>query len=181
MTDKDEGRQERQETDERPPEVPVTPDEWVEPEVVQPDDRDEVQEVYVVDLGVPRLSDRDIRRLPRLYPRYRWWQFWWWCRCRRHWWWRRRDKCQQRTSCCCCCCCGHGRDIAPVQPVQPSAPTPVPTPPPTPAPTIRLFQGTLAIGRAFYLLITPQGSRCQFVVQWNAAGGVCGDPCVACR
>ena len=30
----------------------------------------------------------------------------------------------------------------------------------------------LPIGRAFYLLITPHGSRCQFVVEWAAAGGV---------
>jgi hypothetical protein len=30
----------------------------------------------------------------------------------------------------------------------------------------------LAIGGLFYLLITPQGDRCQFVVQWAATGGV---------
>ena len=51
---------------------------------------------------------------------------------------------------------------------------PVVVPPPAvaPPPTIVLSQGTLAIGGLFYLLITPQGNRCQFVVEGTAMGGV---------
>lgn len=36
---------------------------------------------------------------------------------------------------------------------------------------IKLDLGFLPIDAQFYLLVTPVGQRCQFVVEWNAAGG----------
>lgn len=90
-------------------------------------------------------------------------------------WWRRWCGCWSPLRIfqanCCCCCCDH--KAAPVpQPIPQPFPQPIPQPRAIPAPTIVLSQGNLAIGGMFYLLITPQGNRCQFVVQWAAAGGV---------
>ena len=140
------------------------PDEESLPEVSQPEDPEEVRAVYIAHPGMPRLSDRDLKRLPRLFPPPRWWHWW---KPRTPWWWRWRER-----SDCCCCCCSKAHIPHPAPTPLPAAPAPAPTPPPVLPPTINLRQGWLPIGGAFYLLITHLGSRCQFVVEWDSTGGV---------
>lgn len=129
------------------------------PEQAGPPER--VTEIYVVPPGPPGV-DVDVSFYLKLFP-VPWWRRWW--RWHWHWRWYGRHAC----CCCCCCCCEHAGRVepAPAPAPQPAAPTPAPAP----APTIDLRQGTLPIGGAFYLLITPFGSRCQFVLEWTAAGG----------
>lgn len=114
---------------------------------------DDVRAVYLVPANPPVGRGRRFTWYPKIYP-LPWWKRW----RRRYWPFWGHPK-----SCCCCCCCG-----------QPGGQPPIVPPPPATvaAPTIVLSQGMLAIGGQFYLLITPQGDRCQFVVQWQASGGV---------
>ena len=113
---------------------------------------DEVTEIYLLD-GLPALGPRaPLHCFRKIFP-LPWWKKFccgWWCKSR---------CCKCRCVCCCC--------------PAPAGPVVLPDPPAVIGPpSILLTQGTLAIGGLFYLLITPQGQRCQFVVQWNATGGV---------
>lgn len=115
---------------------------------------DDVQEIYLVD-AVPALGPgAPLSCFKKVYP-LPWWKrlcCGWWC-CR---------KPHQGKCCCTCCCCP-----------APAGPVVLPPPPEVIGPpSIQLTQGTLAVGGMFYLLITPQGQRCQFVVEWTAWGGV---------
>jgi hypothetical protein len=122
------------------------------PRIEYPEFSDDILEVYLLPPN-PVIGRRVILGCyTKIYP-LPWWKRW--CR----WYWPFRYYKKE----CCCCCCGK--------------PTPSPVavaPPPNviAAPTIVLSQATLPTGGLFYLLITSQGNRCQFVVQWAAAGGV---------
>lgn len=122
------------------------------PEVRFPERLDQILEVYAVD-GLPGAGGQDLARFRKVFP-LPWWQRWWQC-C----WPSHRCGHGHHHRCCCCCCHGQGGQ-------------PAPSAGPSPAPTISLDLGMLAIGAQFYLLVTPQGQRCQFVVEWTASGGV---------
>ncbi len=111
-----------------------------------------VREVYVVPPNPPIYGRGGFRNYPRIYP------IPWWKRCYYFRW-----LFKHRCGYCCCCCCNQSALV-------PAAPAPAPPAAAAP-PTIVLRQGMLAIGGLFYLLITPQGSQCQFVLEWNATGG----------
>ena len=115
-----------------------------------PEFPEDVQEVYLIPPHPVVSRKGGLAGYRKIYP-LPWWKrclLWCWPSC-----------CHPRRSCCCCC-----KHVAPA--VLPAPPTVVA------APTITLNQAMLPTGGLFYLLITPVGQRCQFVVQWNAAGGV---------
>ncbi len=127
-----------------------------------PEYPEHVKEIYLIPKGSPQIIAHKPKGFLKIYP-LPWWKRW--CR---PWW-----QCKAKMVCCCCCCsCGHHPVAAPQPPAplpQPPAAPPVPA---TPPPAIDLYLGSLPIGGAFYLLITPQGSVCQFVLEWRAYGGV---------
>lgn len=118
-----------------------------EPAVAIDERIDDIQEIYAAD-GSPGVGGTDLVRFRKVYP-LKWWQRLWSC-CH----WPRRYDCGSRRCTCCCCCASPRAD-----------------PDTESTPSILLSLGYLAIGGQFYLLITRQGQRCQFVVDWAAAGG----------
>jgi len=129
----------------------TTETEKEEIQVEYPEFPDDVQEVYLVPAKPPIARCIEFRWFRKIYP-LPWWRRW--CCC--HWF----MKCHQKK---CCCCCPTQPTPAPIVASAPNSVAP---------PTIVLSQGYLAAGGQFYLLITPQGSRCQFIVEWMASGGV---------
>jgi len=121
------------------------------PHIAHPDFPDNIQAVYllpanpVIDRSLPLSRYKKIFPLP-------WWKRW----CRP--WWLFRCHIKE-----CCCCCDKPTSSPVILPPQPAV---------IAAPTIVLTQATLPAGGQFFLIILPQGSQCQFVVQWTAAGGV---------
>ena len=108
---------------------------------------EDVREVRLVPANPPLGIKGNVKLYPKIFP-LPWWRRWH----HRFWW---RPKKYVKKDCHCCCRCNN----------QP-APAPAPN-----TPTIDLSLGTLPIGSQFYLLITPAGNRCQFLVQWTAMGG----------
>jgi hypothetical protein len=104
---------------------------------------EDVREVRLVPANPPLGLRIPIKLYPKIFP-LPWWKRWH----HRFWWYPKYAK----KDCCCCC-------------ANQAAPAPD-------TPTIDLRLGTLPIGSQFYLLITPAGNRCQFVVAWTARGGV---------
>ncbi len=114
----------------------------------------DVKAVYIVPMHPPVNRDQIFKWYNRIHP-LPWFRPLQWL----HW----RMRLNQGNCCCCCCCCDHQNGSSPVIPQPPNIVAP---------PSIVLKQGNLAIGGQFYILITPHGHRCQFVVEWNASGGV---------
>jgi hypothetical protein len=124
------------------------------PRIEYPDFPDDIRKVYLLPPNPVIGRQALLSCYTKIYP-VSWWKRW--C----HWRWPFRYHKQDCCSCCCCC--------------DKHAPSPVVLPPPPnviAAPTIVLSQAMLPTGGLFYLLITHRGDRCQFVVQWAAAGGV---------
>lgn len=115
----------------------------------------DVKAIYVVPRDAPKV-DVGLSFYLKIYPIPWWKKFWPWRPKFRGWW---------QSACHCCCCCA----AAPPPVAMPAPAVPIPQ---APAPAITLTHGTLPIGGAFYLLITPFGSVAEFVVQWASAGGV---------